>query len=114
MDAEPKKRRKRNNDEQEVDLITENNTENNAENSMDINGLQQTIKRKRFTKFSCKFCKQLFSSRKELYEHIHLDCLANNVNLDLQDTPFTNVTNLGKKMITLIKHLKKLIIVIKR
>ena len=77
-----------------MDLITGNNTENNTENdtedNTDINGLQQTVKRKRFTKFSCKFCNKLFSSRKELYEHIHLDCLANNVNLDLQDIPFTN------------------------
>lgn len=34
-------------------------------------------------------CKDVFSTRKELYEHIHLDCLANNITADLQDEPFT-------------------------
>ena len=50
---------------------------------------ENIIKRRKLTKFTCKLCKKVFSTRRELYEHIHLNCLAENINLDLQDIPFT-------------------------
>ena len=44
---------------------------------------------KHILKFKCKFCASRFATRKEQYEHLHLNCLAANIHNDLQAEPFS-------------------------